>query len=139
MGKEKTPELYYLFSFLPTQPNTLKKIILSNCSPKFFLDSISPLNKYILPYFLSFLRSNTPLLSLSLIPHISCDLIFLSSSSFHNKPPFLFVYTCHYKHLRHSLQNPSFFFRALISFGDEEFDTKDSKVDTLLLNVNKEK
>ena len=37
---------HHLFSFLPTQPNTLKKAFLLIFSPKFFIHLISPPNKH---------------------------------------------------------------------------------------------
>ena len=41
-------QVHYLFSFIPTQPNTLKKVFLPIFSPKFSIHSISPLNKHTL-------------------------------------------------------------------------------------------
>ena len=45
---------YHLFSFLPTQPNILKKVFLSIFSPKFFIHLISPPNKHTLRVFILF-------------------------------------------------------------------------------------
>ena len=39
---------HHLFSFLPTQPNTLKKVLLPSFSPKFSIHHISPPNKHTL-------------------------------------------------------------------------------------------
>ena len=51
-SKEKTPGPHYLFSFLPTQPNTLKKVFLPIFSSKFSIHPISPPNKHILSVWL---------------------------------------------------------------------------------------
>ena len=48
--REKTPGPHYLFSFLPTQPNTLQKSFPSHFLFKFSIHSISPLNKHTLKY-----------------------------------------------------------------------------------------
>jgi len=42
--EEKAPEPHNLFSFLPTQPNTIKKVFLPVFSPKFFVLPILPPN-----------------------------------------------------------------------------------------------
>ena len=46
--EEKTPRPHNLFSFLPTQPNTLQKVFIPIFSPKFSNHPISLLNKHTL-------------------------------------------------------------------------------------------
>ena len=52
--REKTHEPHHLFSFLPTQPNILKKVFLPIFSSKFFIHLISPLNKHTFRVFILF-------------------------------------------------------------------------------------
>ena len=47
-SNDKTPESYYLFSFLPTQPNIFLKVFLPIFFLKVFIHPISPSNKHTL-------------------------------------------------------------------------------------------
>ena len=49
-SREKKLGSYYLFSFLSTLPNTLKKVFLLIFSLKYFIHPISPLNKHTLSF-----------------------------------------------------------------------------------------
>ena len=44
--EEKTPGPYHIFSFIPTQLNTLQKNFPSHFSPKFSIHPLSPPNKH---------------------------------------------------------------------------------------------
>ena len=48
---DKTPRVYHLFSFLSTQPNTIKNVFFPIFSPKFSIHHISPQNKHTLTLF----------------------------------------------------------------------------------------
>ena len=69
VGPKRTPESHNLFSFLPTQPNTLQKVFLPIFSPKFFIHPIPPPNKHTLKLTLSFPQNQNPKLRFS---HCRC-------------------------------------------------------------------